>query len=1303
MAVEEAMDTTELSAAQEGDLSVQVISRYKNSVALEHRHLCAVVAAMAEVIKEQGVPPTPTAYFAATMSALDRQHSSNLSHESDDHVTTALCTFLAITLPKISPPVVRSKSSPCLMLLITIISSGKLSSGGLKPAFNCVVAFLEAADTADWLGIAPAFNILLNYCSDQRPKVRKRAHECSADALRKFQNSASRTMASEAVVSLFERSFLAVSQNKGRNSADKAAGKSGTTEALQILYLLNALKLLLPLLSGKSIGKVLSIFNKLLDLEQPFLSRQIFNTLQPLCTDLNAEIPAAALSNLLERLAAMIVEEKKAGDESMVAARILVKGMEKLYSLDSQSCALKLPLIFQSLAGMLAFEQEEAVYAAADSLKSLIQTCLDNSIIEQGKVALQSRGNSLNLTPSSIERICVTASSLLGYQFSPAWDVCLQVVACLFEKLGDASFQLMASSVQALAELEGLSDENLPCRRQLHKTIGSAISAMGPEKFLKLLPLSLEGEDISNSRLWLVPVLRQNIVGAELSFFSEKILPLIQRLQNDLKKLSMEGKATASKKMEAVVQSLWSLFPAFCNFPSDTAQSFGRMAKHMGAILSEESDLRGVICHGLQMLIRQNRGVLGELVNVSANTEDYVGVPSTNKAAEERAKTLYTEKIARANIVAIASFSRNFLPLLFNVFISAPPEKRGVLQSTIGDVASISQKKVVKDFFISIMQKLLKATKEAGDNTHLKGIEPMDISGPGKEESVSSKRCIFMDLALSLLRGLDDESVSVLFTAAKPTLQDNDGSVQKKGYKVLAGLCKEHTGFLAGRCNDVLELMLMAMPSCHFSAKRQRLNCLHPLILHIFRSQDQNSDKVLSSFIGEIVLATKETNIKTRNTAYDILVQLGRSLKETDPLGYDGKLIQFFTMIVGCLAGSTPHMRSAAITGLARLIYEFHDLCQTIPELLPSVLLLLQTKSREVIKSVLGFLKVVVARQPVEHLQQHLKSIVEGLLLWSDDSKNHFKAKIRVLFEMLVRKCGLQAVSAVTPEQHVKLLNHIRKMRDRKEKTEGDDSKSVKSHTTTGRQSRWQQTQFFSDDDDGVGSDDNNTDQLTIASAWKSRATTTRSNRRLRKATKMLPEDEWDGETEPLDLLDMQKTRSVLSNNKLKRKNYDSDDLEVDPDGRLIVPDESTDFKERTKDSKDQDVDMRSTKSGKSANKLKPKAHATKKRKTETGWAYTGQEYSNKKGAGRGDVKRQGKLDPYAYWPLDPKMLNRREGKKAVARKGLASVVKVTNKMKGLSASEALGLKHSLKESRSFKSSKGKQKFHKSKGKGKRK
>ena len=47
------------------------------------------------------------------------------------------------------------------------------------------------------------------------------------------------------------------------------------------------------------------------------------------------------------------------------------------------------------------------------------------------------------------------------------------------------------------------------------------------------------------------------------------------------------------------------------------------------------------------------------------------------------------------------------------------------------------------------------------------------------------------------------------------------------------------------------------------------------------------------------------------------------------------------------------------------------------------------------------------------------------------------------------------------------------------------------------------------------------------------------------------------------------------------------------------------------------------------------------------------------KGKTTGDVySKQSKLEPYAYWQLDPKLLNRRNSKKVAARQNLGGVVK---------------------------------------------
>ena len=72
-----------------------------------------------------------------------------------------------------------------------------------------------------------------------------------------------------------------------------------------------------------------------------------------------------------------------------------------------------------------------------------------------------------------------------------------------------------------------------------------------------------------------------------------------------------------------------------------------------------------------------------------------------------------------------------------------------------------------------------------------------------------------------------------------------------------------------------------------------------------------------------------------------------------------GGLHTLFTMILGGLVGASPHMISASVMALARLLYEFvPQLEAAAPQLLPVVLSLLRSKSREVIKSVLGFVKV---------------------------------------------------------------------------------------------------------------------------------------------------------------------------------------------------------------------------------------------------------------------------------------------------------------------------------------------------------
>lgn len=173
----------------------------------------------------------------------------------------------------------------------------------------------------------------------------------------------------------------------------------------------------------------------------------------------------------------------------------------------------------------------------------------------------------------------------------------------------------------------------------------------------------------------------------------------------------------------------------------------------------------------------------------------------------------------------------------------------------------------------------------------------------------------------------------------------------------------------------------------------------------------------------------------------------------------------------------------------------------------------------------------------------------------------------------------------------------------------------------------------------------------------------------MRKAAKSLPEDAFDQlDDEPLDLLDRQKTRSALRSSEQQKPESD-DELEIDDEGRLIIREGGKKPKREMPSDPDSDVRSRAG-SHLSVNSRK----AQKRRKTsESGWANTGAEYASKKAAG--DVKRRDKFEPYAYWPLDRKMVSRRPEQRAAARKGMASVVKLTKKLEGKSVSNALSVK----------------------------
>ncbi|XP_021804868.1 RRP12-like protein [Prunus avium] len=1249
-------DGCTLPLIEDDDICTSILARFGNSTREDHHHLCAAIGAMAQELKDKNLPSTPVAYLGFTCSSLDGL-SSQL--EPPAHVIDALLTILSIVFQKVSAAILVKKSEFLSELLVRVLRSPSLTVGAAVSGLKCISHLLIIRGRVNWSDVSSLYGFLLSFITDSRPKVRRQSQLCLRDVLQSFQGTPLLALASEGVTNLFERFLLLA----GGSNADAGEGPKGAQE---VLYILDALKECLFLMSIKYKTSVLKYYKTLLELHQPLVTKRITDSLNILCLNPSTDVSPEVLLDLLCSLALSVSTNETAVDGMTFTARLLGSGMAKVYSLNRHICVVKLPIVFNALRDVLASEHEEAVHAAAHTFKSLIHACIDESLIKQGvdQIVMNANLDARKSGPTIIEKVCATIESLLGYHYAGVWDLAFQVVSAMFDKLGVYASYFMRGALRSLAEMEKLSDEDFPFRKQLHECLGSALVAMGPETFLGLLPLNLEAEDSTQVNVWLFPILKQHTIGARLSFFRESILGMVRTIKEKSRKLESQGRIFSSRSTDALVHALWSLLPSFCNYASDTAESFNDLEQALCGALQDEPEFRGIICMSLQILVQQNKKIVEEMNDLS---DSEVG------SARHRAIANYTPQVTADNLSALKSSARKLLHVLSGVFLNTTKDDAGCLQSTIGEFASIADKEAVSRFFRNTMGKLLKVTKEASKaGTPRDSVQDKEAESP---RDFNSKRAQLFDLVVSFLPGLHEDEVDVLFSAIKNALQDDEGLIQKKAYKVLSIILRDCDSFLSSnssKLKELLDLMVNVLPSCHFSAKRHRLDCLYFLVVHVSKSDTEQWRDGIIIFLTEIVLALKEANKKTRNRAYDILVQIGHACGDEEKGGNREHLLEFFNMVAGGLAGETPHMISAAMKGLARLAYEFSDLVSTATNLLPSAFLLLQRKNKEIIKANLGLLKVLVAKSQAEGLQLHLKSMVEGLLKWQDATKTHFKAKVKLLLEMLVKKCGLDAVKAVMPLEHMKLLTNIRKIKERKDRKLGSKSEEARSQVskaTTSRLSRWNHTKIFSDfdDEETEDSDTEYTDAKTVLgkhgkafSQLKSKASS------LRRTNKNLLDQLED---EPLDLLDRQRTRSALrSSENLKRKMESDDGPEIDDDGRLIIRDEAESYKR-----KPSEPDSYARSEAGSYLSVDSKKTQKRRKTSESGWAATGKEYASKKAGG--DLKRKDKLEPYAYWPLDRKMMSRRPEHRAAARKGISSVVKMTKKLEGKSVSTILATK----------------------------
>lgn len=948
-------------------------------------------------------------------------------------------------------------------------------------------------------------------------------------------------------------------------------------------------------------------------------------------------------------------------DLSISFAEMITEGYITLHTLDAPGCALKLNGVFSMLLLNLQDENERFGLKTKHCLIRLINACVDDEMIAS---TVETRDREHLPLCRLIEQV----HQCLNIKFRHNLDLIVDVITALFKRLGQKSDPLLAIILQTLIDMRSTQDFHI--QDSLHKAIGAAVAAMGPKQFLHYVPLTLSVDSETpeaQDKQWMLPLLKEHISHAGLGFFSGYFLPIAERYEKRAQELFDQEQPTTSKLMLNICDQIWALFPSFCDFATDVSESFTGIARKLGDKLNTTESVRTYICTGFRRIITQNLAI---------SSHGTVKHPHVTPAQ------------AQSNILTMQKFAKNYLPILFNIYASssgnAKADKAGKMHvlDTIAIYSSITKSEELNGHFTKVLDKLRSSLQRQDAGEHMKDSKNGDKETTDSAANTKNDltRYFAVDLAVALIPSLDNSSINELFECAKPILKNgHDTRLQKKAYHTILAICQHHHTFLMSNTKSLLHLLNTALSKCAPSSRRNRLGCIRLLIDGIGSRPTPSTkltvENTLSQFLGEIILATKDTNRKTRLAAYDLLVYLARkmmrlpdhtddSVHEIEGLSAEqlSKLHQFVAFLSAGIAGKSPNMVSSTVSALCRVIFEFKDVLseQIIRELYSGILVLLSNPSREILSAVISFIRLVLTILPLPHLEPFLPDVVRDLFVHLGPDRSQAgsqREQIKNVLTRLIKKFGVEAIEAVTPEEHKNLVRYLQRMRLREKKKKTKSGKEPDTTEKKQRKSEKYDSMIGDDysDDDGDDDDDGDRDFGKRGSA--------------RLPSFFISEGQQDV---PLDLADTRSFSHFASRMPPKRKRDEEAELAADGiriQGDKIVieeePSEDEEDKASEADSGSEDEtdaaprkkvrisvegdtgDARET--GRKAVAVPAPQRRPSKKREEKPDLYLGEEYVSKKGA-RGDIKKQGLPDPYAYVPLNAKYLNRRLSRKSLKR-----------------------------------------------------
>ncbi|CAK5265693.1 unnamed protein product [Mycena citricolor] len=1013
-----------ISKSRSMEQALEKIRPHTTSALAHQKTPATLLVALESTLREHKTEPSPTAYFAALLTTLDGTLQKNDVGLEDSAILPAELYLLALVAPFVPPAVVRSNLETILSLTAPLFPALAQHAPPLRSQLSLYQILLQTLDRSqlDAQGVRQTFASILQLCVDPRPKVRKKAAEIVRDVLAHPPAPLSRHPYAERVAEWVKSALAEVSSGPFARSKSAAAPVAADS-AIHVLALLR------PLLSHLPPSALPPLTNLLLSLPRlgnSYLSQSSYSLLAEIFSlpvDDESTDTADQISSVLQ---AVLSSPPSKADTTLAPAwtQVLGTAMFCYHSTNPEAATNELGRVWKAVWPFLESNDGATKKAAAESLASLT-SCIT---VEMVQSTLAETGETRSTTVGKIVQQISKALDSLPY--AGAIPQLLSVVSALIVSLrfkvggtgNSATEALLLPLIQHIGDLR--VQKGFEHKEDADATLGAAVRVLGPHVLLEVLPLNLEPADRTASkepRAYLLPLLAQPHP-SPLSHFVGYFVPLSERMFGLQQEAEGEGRQAQVKLWSVLIGQIWTGLVGYCWGTPDLAQSLNpSFASLLSNLLYGQEELRPSVLRALKVLVESNIAI--------AASDDASETAPTNPSN-------LTPAQAQANLEHLRTQAESWMAVLFNVFSTVPRDNRNSVGDVISAWAGVAGEKEVAKAQSKLVQLLKTHLVALSKQTHSSSIEG------GSEAAVTQ------DLILLLLPSLSTADAQQLFDLclSAQVLGARDNGVQKRGYKILARLVETGKVDVSqdGRAEVVLKKIDELEEGLASAAKKDRFTLLTLLIPLL----PPTAMHIIPTLIPEAVLGTKEPSEKARTAAFDLIVAMGRKMSQggvvkrnlVDGMDQDSAedttadIQEFMTMVAGGLAGATPHMISATVTAVSRLVFEFKDLIPPAmhSEILSTLLVFLSSANREIIKSTLGFVKLSIHTLPADIVRPHLAALVPALLGWSHDHKNHFKAKVRHIFERLLRRFTWDEVYGCAGEDEArKVLVNIKKRKER--------------------------------------------------------------------------------------------------------------------------------------------------------------------------------------------------------------------------------------------------------------------------------